>query len=99
MGSKRIYITLNSNKEKDKIILDYLESTYSASETIKSILYQFATNKGNLMQIDTKIEVIKDSSKVQKGASNSKEVIINSTDKRINNKEIIVDNDIKNMFL
>lgn len=99
MGSKRIYITLNSNKEKDKIILDYLESTYSASETIKSILYQFATNKGNLMQIDTKIEVIKDSSKVQKGASNSKGVIINSTDKRINNKEIIVDNDIKNMFL
>lgn len=45
--SKRLYITLNPNKEKDIIILNYLKSTYSETETIKSILYQYATNGCN----------------------------------------------------
>lgn len=45
--SRRLYITLNPNKEKDIIILNYLKSTYSETETIKSILYQYATNGCN----------------------------------------------------
>lgn len=45
--SRRMYITLNPNKEKDIIILNYLKSTYSETETIKSILYQYATNGCN----------------------------------------------------
>ena len=49
--SKRIYITLNPRKDKDKIILDYLSSTYNESETIKSLLYNVATNGGNTMQL------------------------------------------------
>ena len=42
-----MYITLNPNKAKDIIILNYLKSTYSETETIKSILYQYATNGCN----------------------------------------------------
>ena len=45
--SRRMYITLNPNKAKDIIILNYLKSTYSETETIKSILYQYATNGCN----------------------------------------------------
>ena len=46
--SKRIYITLNEKKEKDKVILDYLSSSYSESDTIKDVLYRIATNSYNL---------------------------------------------------
>ena len=99
MGSTRIYITLNPNKEKDKVILDYLNSTYSPSESIKSILYQLGTNGSNLVQIDTKIQEIKSTSKMQKGANSIKEMTAAHINKSTNNNEIIVDNDIKNMFL
>lgn len=53
--SRRLYITLNPNKEKDIIILNYLKSTYSETETIKSILYQYATNGCNNKLIDDNI--------------------------------------------
>lgn len=46
--SRRIYITLNEKKDKDKVILDYLSSSYSESDTIKEVLYQIATNSYNL---------------------------------------------------
>lgn len=49
--SMRIYITLNYKKEKDKIILDYLNTTYSHSETIKNILFQIASEGINKMKI------------------------------------------------
>ena len=53
--SKRLYITLNPNKEKDSIILNYLKSTYSETRTIKSILYQYITNRCNNQFIDANI--------------------------------------------
>lgn len=57
--SRRIYITLNDKKDKDKAILDYLSSSYSESDTIKDVLYRIATNSYNLSlssieEIDTK---------------------------------------------
>lgn len=57
--SRRIYITLNDKKDKDKTILDYLSSSYSESDTIKDVLYRIATNSYNLSlssieEIDTK---------------------------------------------
>ena len=57
--SRRIYITLNEKKDKDKVILDYLSSSYSESDTIKDVLYRIATNSYNLNlntveEIDTK---------------------------------------------
>ncbi|WP_294364252.1 hypothetical protein [uncultured Clostridium sp.] len=46
--SRRIYITINEKKDKDKVILDYLSSSYSESDTIKDVLYRIATNSYNL---------------------------------------------------
>lgn len=46
--SRRIYITLNEKKDKDKVILDYLSSSYSEGDTIKDVLYRIATNSYNL---------------------------------------------------
>ena len=46
--SRRIYITLNEKKDKDKVILDYLSSSYSESDTIKEVLYRIATNSYDL---------------------------------------------------
>lgn len=46
--SRRIYITLNEKKDKDKVILKYLSSSYSESGTIKEVLYRIATNRYNL---------------------------------------------------
>ncbi|MDB1947697.1 hypothetical protein PMY38_06355 [Clostridium tertium] len=52
--SKRIYITLNDKKDKDKVILEYLSSSYNESDTIKDILYRIATNNYNLNSIINK---------------------------------------------
>ena len=72
--SRRIYITLNEQKDKDKVILDYLSSSYSESDTIKDVLYRIATNSYNLSlnlieEIDTKganrCEKVMEASKVE----------------------------------
>lgn len=90
MSSKRIYITLNEKKDKDKVILDYLSSSYSESDTIKDVLYRIATNSytlsiNNIEEIEPKgansykemqkVPKIKVSEKVQKGENNCKEVV------------------------
>lgn len=90
--SRRIYITLNEKKDKDKVILDYLSSSYSESDTIKDVLYRIATNSYNLSlnlieEIDTKganrCEKIMEVSKVE----DSEKV-----------QEIPISSDIMNMF-
>lgn len=72
--SRRIYITLNEKKDKDRVILDYLSSSYSESDTIKDVLYRIATNSYNLSlnlieEIDTKganrCEKVMEASKVE----------------------------------
>lgn len=72
--SRRIYITLNEKKDKDKVILDYLSSSYSESDAIKDVLYRIATNSYNLSlnlieEIDTKganrCEKVMEASKVE----------------------------------
>lgn len=93
--SKRFYITLNPQKEKDKIILDYLGSTYNESETIKSLLYSVATSGGNTVQLDDKITGII--------AINEEQTIANGTEKvikgeKLNNNQITVDEDIMGFF-
>ena len=93
--SKRFYITLNPQKEKDKIILDYLGSTYNESETIKSLLYRVATSGGNMVQLDDKITGII--------AINEEQTIANGTEKvikgeKLNNNQITVDEDIMGFF-
>ncbi|WP_097034431.1 hypothetical protein [Clostridium tertium] len=95
MLSKRFYITLNPSKKKDKLILDFLKSHYSESETIKSILYLYAIQGSNKVQLDAKgIEKVNDKvhllndisiKKVQKGDESNK-------------VDLDIDDDIMNMF-
>lgn len=68
MSSKRIYITLNDKKEKDRIILDYLSNCYSESDAIKECLYQIAMNRYTTVQLGT------DSIQTQKGNNSTEKV-------------------------
>lgn len=90
--SRRIYITLNNKKEKDKAILDYLSSSYSESDTIKDVLYRIATNSYNLSlssieEIDTK------------GTNRSEKVIeVPKVEESEKVKEILISSEIMSMF-
>ena len=44
----KIYLTLNEEKEKDRVIINYLNAQYSKSGKIKDILYQEAVKSGKL---------------------------------------------------
>lgn len=63
MGSRRVYITLNDEKEKDIAIINYLSQSYSESDAIKEAIYRIATNSADRVQI-----VTTNNNKVQKGA-------------------------------
>ncbi|MDK0906304.1 hypothetical protein P5F56_02195 [Clostridium perfringens] len=94
--SKRFYITLNPNKDKDLVILKYLSSTYNESETIKSILYQTAVNRCyevNLESNKCRIEINEEVLNMKKGA---KEVQNGGNIKSDIKAEI--DDEIKNLF-
>ncbi|WP_053956818.1 hypothetical protein [Inediibacterium massiliense] len=80
MASRRIYITLNDNKEKDRIIETYLSQSYSEKDAIKEAIYRLATNNTQSLQNDTnsieKVQI------VSKGDNKMK----NNTKKLSNNK-------------
>lgn len=95
--SKRVYITLNPDKEKDFLILEYLNSTYNEGETIKSILYQVATNRCNEMNLKNIIQSDIDIEKELKGDNILKEEQFFEVNKGFENN-IEVDDDIKNLF-
>ena len=90
--SRRIYITLNEKKDKDKVILDYLSSSYSESDTIKDVLYRIATNSYNLNL--NPVEEID-----SKGADRC-EKVIEVVEEKENEKvqEIPISSDIASMF-
>ncbi|MDB2105985.1 hypothetical protein [Clostridium paraputrificum] len=90
--SRRIYITLNEKKDKDKAILDYLSSSYSESDTIKDVLYRIATNSYNL-NLNSLEEI--DS----KGVDRCEKVIeVPRLEKSEKVQEIPISSDIVNMF-
>ena len=95
--SKRVYITLNPDKEKDFLILEYLNSTYNEAETIKSILYKIATNRSSEVNfediVQSDINVIEE----LKGANKLKEEQDFKHNKNLENN-IEIDEDIKNLF-
>lgn len=85
----KIYLTLNEEKEKDKLIIDYLNNQYSKSGAIKAMLYQIATNTGNMPIVaiaakegEKKQDTVKSSNKV-----NNTDVLKNS--KKIDLSEFI----------
>jgi len=69
MPSKRIYITLNSDREKDRIIESYLSQSYSESDAIKEAIYRLATNSSEKVKL-----IPKDNKKVQKGGKSTNKV-------------------------
>lgn len=95
--SKRVYITLNPNKEKDLIILDYLNSTYNEAETIKSILYKIATKRSNQDNFDNIIQSNININEELNGANKLKEEKNLKYNKDLNSN-IEVDEEIKNLF-
>lgn len=95
--SKRFYITLNPNKEKDLVILEYLNLTYNESETIKSILYKIATNRSSEMNFEKIIQSDITIAEELKGANKLKEEQDLKNNKNIENN-IEVDEDIKSLF-
>jgi hypothetical protein len=96
MPSRRIYITLNSDKEKDRIIEKYLSNSYSEPDAIKEAIYRLATNSTQKVQkdynsTDKEQLVTKSNNKVLKGANNTKKVekvtVTKSTEKVQNNTD------------
>lgn len=96
--SKRLYITLNPNKEKDCVILEYLEATYNEAETIKSILYQIATNRYNKINIAQDLVENISVKGVQKGDKSLNEKENYKYNKEIKSDTFEVNDDIKNFF-
>ncbi len=96
--SKRLYITLSPNKEKDCVILEYLESTYNEAETIKSILYQIATNRGNKVNIEQGLVENISIKEVQKGDNSLNKEKNYKHNKEIKSNNFEVSDDIKNFF-
>lgn len=47
-----IRIRLSEAKEKDKIIIDFLERQYSSNEYIKSLLYNMALSSSSTINMD-----------------------------------------------
>lgn len=98
--SMRIYITLNYKKEKDKIILDYLNTTYSHSETIKNILFQIASESSNRVNMGADFFQINKGIGEQKGEDNINKLISEPITNKITVESIEdIDDDIKNMFM
>ena len=79
MGSRRVYITLNDEKEKDRVIIDYLSLSYSEADAIKEAIYRLATNNIQSMQMDTisteKVQsTTKSNNEVKNNTNNTKKV-------------------------
>ncbi|NRU52485.1 hypothetical protein [Clostridium beijerinckii] len=72
-NSRRVYITLNQNKDKDRVIEDFLSNSYSEADCIKEVLYRMATenpvakkssketntNKKKVVNVDSKVKQLK----------------------------------------
>lgn len=90
--NKRLYITLNPEKEKDVIIKEFLESTYNETETIKAILYQHAVERSQKVQIAPGFDIISSDSMLQRGAESASEEQNDAV------SSVEIDNEIMNMF-
>ena len=83
------------NKNNDKIIIDYLNATYNSSSAIKHILYEYITKGSYTEQKGDNLD------RNYRGKIEHKDV--SSTQKVIKEEiktfdEIIIDDDIRNMF-
>lgn len=79
-NSRRVYITLNADKEKDRVIEEFLSKSYSESDLIKETLYRLATQGNNSQLLN-----INSTEKVQKVTTRTKKVK-KDTKRKSNNK-------------
>lgn len=86
----KIYLTLNEEKEKDKLIIDYLNAQYSKSGAIKAMLYQIATNAGNIQAVASGVEAGKKEQEEVKSSKNDNVAIIAKSSKKVNISEFIL---------
>ncbi len=91
-NSRRVYITLNSDKDKDRIIEELLSSAYSESDFIKETLYRLATQGDNLELINNNSIV-----SVQKVLSSDKKVKKNTKSKSNNKVQKGAENNDKSL--
>jgi len=50
-NSKRIQLTFNEEKEKEKVVLDYLANSFSDINEIKRILYEYVINQSDVKAV------------------------------------------------
>lgn len=85
----KIYLTLNEEKENDKLIIDYLNAQYSKSGTIKNMLYKKAINAGNMQVVASGVD---NSNNQQEALKNSNKVTntnVAKSSKKVNLSEFI----------
>ena len=96
-SSRRIYITLNSDKQKDRIIEKFLSNSYSESDFIKETLYRLAMQGDNLQSISAnsteKVQKTINRSNNSKSKSNNK-VQKGANDNLKDNKDIKSNNEV-----
>ncbi|MBU3142236.1 hypothetical protein [Clostridium sp. CF012] len=56
-NSKRIQLTFNEDKEKERVVLDYLANSFNETQEIKRILYEYIVNQSGVKRVnETKSE-------------------------------------------
>jgi hypothetical protein len=56
-SSKRIQLTFNEDKEKERVVLDYLANSFNETQEIKRILYEYIANQSGVKRVnETKSE-------------------------------------------
>jgi len=99
MPSRRVYITLNSGKEKDRIIEEYLSTSYSEADLIKETLYRLATRGDKLQLINTNStdKVKKVTTRTKKVKKDTEPKSDNKVLKVIKNTEEVLNDDNSSM--
>lgn len=85
----KIYLTLNEEKEKDKLIIDYLNAQYSKTCTIKDILYQKAINTGNKLLFTSVVNDGNSHQEASKSSNNVTNTNMAKNSKKVNLSEFI----------
>ncbi|QXE20469.1 hypothetical protein [Clostridium sp. 001] len=62
-NSRRVQFTLNADKEKEKAIINFLDSSVNPNSTIKEILYSVVSNSNSQLLKVTHSEITQSQSK------------------------------------
>lgn len=93
-NSRRVYITLNSDKEKDRVIEEFLSKSYSEADLIKETLYRLATqgNSSQSLNVNSTEKVQKATIRTKKAKKDTKPKSNDKVLKGANNtKELLKD--------